>query len=134
MRCVALIEGCRDCQVEGDWKQENGHECGSEDHRWHRWCDIQREARMKSVSFHLKAHEPVRCEGCDLILWDLMDHDVTVTRPCPSGCCRELVCPDCETVWMSDGPVDCPSCGSDPRRSETVRRMRQDYRRKRAAW
>lgn len=114
MKCLRSVEGCEQCAAEEEWAFSQGHECGPEDKRWSTLCEVVGEGRRRSPELHRLTHEPERCEDCKAILNDRLGLYEIETRPCPSGQCTEWVCSFCKAVQSSEGPIDCPTCGSWP--------------------
>lgn len=134
MRCVALIEGCAECEREGDWKEKNGHECGEPGERFVNFCQLKFKQRGRDEEYHEISHRPVRCDQCKSILWDRMGYDVMTRNLCPAKMCTQTRCPYCKAIWMEAGPVNCPSCGSFYVPPESLRRMRRLYKARRRYW
>lgn len=112
MICIALIEGCPGCEKENWFLESIGHECGQSTQRYSTLCEISRKARRRSEEFHRLVHEPLRCEDCGAVLNDHLGNVREKVRMCRAGCCHEWYCPDCGVTQSSDGPVECPACGS----------------------
>lgn len=133
MRCIALIEGCPDCDREDECNQKREHQCGDPHSGWFTLCEVERDLRAKSEEFHRLRHEPIRCPECQEVLDDRRGTDSTRVRACRAGCCTEWFCGACGAVQASAGPIDCPSCGHLAH-TRRLSRMRRRYRARRRYW
>lgn len=124
--CVELVEGCSDCEREGAYKEQVGHECGSPRGPFTTTCEMFGRMRREDEKFHRLTHAPILCESCSAVLDDKLGGLTYETRLCPSELCTEWVCPHCDVVQSSAGPVNCPSCGWAANRLR-VSRIRRAY-------
>jgi hypothetical protein len=134
LTCLALIEGCRDCEIEQDYKDSVGHRCGHRSASWSTMCEVFGEARGADEDYHLLSHEPERCEDCGRIIWDKLGTNNLVSTFCPSRYCVRMGCRFCGAEYSSYGPIECPTCGTLGQLLVRTRRMHHLYRVKRRHW
>jgi hypothetical protein len=78
------------------------------------WQDVREETGLGDP----------RCEGCG----NPVGAAEVVSRPCRLGYCVIVSC-KCGYEFCSFGPIGCPACA--PWRSPRLRKIRQDYARRR---